>query len=91
MKTPRPAFKTEDALAFTNLFYLFRPAVHFPRLDPLVRTLVHMPTPRVLDFLRLYIPFEEKRIYHIGWLDGLRYFSHVGDPHKRTANYVTLI
>ncbi len=91
MKTPQPAFKTDDARAFTNLFYLFRPAVHHPRLDPLVRRLVHLPTPRVLDFLRLYIPLEEKRIYHIGWRDGLRYFSHVGDPHKRTANYVTLI
>lgn len=91
MKYPKPAFKTDDALAFTNLFYLFRPAVHHPRLDRLVRKLVHLPTPRVLDFLRLYIPLEEKRIYHIGWLDGLRYFSHVGDPHKRTANYVTLI
>lgn len=91
MKIPKPAFRTEDATAFANLFYLFRPAVHFPRLDPLVRRLVHLPTPQVLDFLRMYIPWEEKQIYHIGWVDGLRFFSHVGDPHKRTANYVTLI
>ncbi len=88
---PQIAFSHGEQQAFVNLFYLFRPAVHLPRLDRLVRRLVELPTPRMLDLLRLWIPFEEKRIYHLGWLDGLRYFRHVGDPHKRTANYVTLI
>ncbi len=87
---PQVAFETEDETAFVNLFYLFRVAVHVPRLDPLVRRLLRLPTPRLLAWLRLLIPFEEKRIYHLRWRDGLRYFAHVGDPHKRTTNYVTL-
>jgi radical SAM superfamily enzyme YgiQ (UPF0313 family) len=91
MEHPEVAFSSEEQQAFVNLFYMFRPAVHYPALDPLVRRLVHQPFPRLLDFLRLWIPLEEKRICNLSWLDGLRYFSHVGDPHKRTANYPTLI
>ncbi len=88
---PQVAFDTDDARAIVNLYYLFRVAVHFPRLDPLVRRLLRLPTPRLLMWLRLFMPLEEKRIYHLRWRDGLRYFAHVGDPHKRTTNYVTLV
>ena len=91
MEHPEVAFAHENASAWVNLWYMFRPAVHMPRLDPLVRRLVHLPTPQVLDMLRMWIPFEEKRIFRLGWWDGFRYFRHVGDPHKKTANYVTLI
>ena len=91
IENPQVAFLSDEEKAFVNLFYMFRPAVHMPALDPLVRRLVRLPTPQMLDFLRLWIPFEEKRIYHLGWREGFRYFRHVGDPHKRTANYVTLI
>ena len=91
MEHPEVAFSSEEQQAFVNLFYMFRPAVHYPALDPLVRRLVRQPFPRLLDFLRLWIPLEEKRICNLSWIDGLRYFSHVGDPHKRTANYPTLI
>jgi radical SAM superfamily enzyme YgiQ (UPF0313 family) len=91
LEHPEVAFDSDDARAFVNLFYLFRLAVHNPSLNPVIRKMVHMPLGRVLDPLRLMIPLEEKRINALGWRDGLRYFSHVGDPHKKTSNYVTLI
>lgn len=89
LKRPEVAFHLQDARAFRNLFYLFRLGVHLPVAEGLVRRLVQLPV--ALDPLRALIPFEEKRIYNLGWVDGLRYFRHVGDPHKRTTNYVSLI
>lgn len=91
IEKPQVAFSSEEERAFINLFYLFRPAVHLSPLQRLLPRLIRLKTPQLLDFLRLWIPFEERRIYHLGWMEGLRYFRHVGDPHKRTANYVTLV
>ncbi len=89
LKRPSVAFHADEAREFRNLFYLFRLGVHLPGVEPLLRALVRLPMP--LDPLRALIPWEEKRIFNLGWLDGLRYFRHVGDPHKRTTNYVSLI
>jgi len=91
LSRPEVAFATEEVLAFRNLYYLFRPLVHHPRLEPLVRRLIRLPTTRPLEILRLLGAYEEKRIYHLGWREGLRFFSHVGDPRNRTTNYVALI
>lgn len=91
MKTPTVAFRTADARSFQNLFYLFWPLIHMPTAEPLLRRLVHLPITPALDLLRLFIPFEEKRINNLRWIDGLRFFPHVGDPHKRNTTYVTLI
>ena len=91
LRRPSPAFITENNQAFENLYYLFRLAVHYPKVERLVRQLVRSPSSRPFDPLRLLIALEEKRINGLGWRDGLRFFSHVGDPKKRTANYVTLI
>ena len=91
LRRPSPAFTTENNQAFENLYYLFRLAVHYPKTEKLVRQLVRSPSSRPFDPLRLLIALEEKRINGLGWRDGLRFFSHVGDPKKRTANYVTLI
>jgi anaerobic magnesium-protoporphyrin IX monomethyl ester cyclase len=91
LRRPQVAFSTENDQAFENLYYLFRLAVHHPRSLGLVRRLVHSRSARPLDPLRLLNAWEEKKINGIGWLDGLRFFAHVGDPKKRTANYVTLI
>jgi radical SAM superfamily enzyme YgiQ (UPF0313 family) len=91
LRRPRPAFKTENDQAFENLYYLFRLAVHHPRAEGLVRKLIQSPSSRPFDPLRLLIAWEEKKINGLGWVEGLRFFSHVGDPKKRTANYVTLI
>ncbi len=87
---PRPVFAPELATEFLNLYHLFRPAVHHAWLGPLLPRLIRLPTPRLLEALRVLIPVEERRIYRLGWVDGLRYYRHVGDPHRRTANYVSL-
>lgn len=87
----RPGFRTPDARAFRNVFYLFRVAVHHPRLLPWIRRAVHLPLGRAVAPFRLAMAWEERRINRIGWLDGARYFRHVGDPRRRTTNYVTLI
>ena len=89
---PYVSFDSNDEQAFENLYYLLRIAVHWPWAEPLVRKLAtKLPSSRPLDPLRLLIPWEEGKIGHIGLVDGLRFFRHVGDPKKRTANYVTLI
>jgi anaerobic magnesium-protoporphyrin IX monomethyl ester cyclase len=91
LEHPTVAFKTADARAFENLFYLFRLAVHFPALDPVIRRAVHLPITPLLDPLRLMIPYGEKRLNNLRWRDGLLFFRHIGDPHKRNSNYPTLI
>jgi anaerobic magnesium-protoporphyrin IX monomethyl ester cyclase len=85
------AFHPDDAAAFINLFHLFRPAARHPRLLPLVERVARLPLGRALSPLRLAIPMEERRIFHLGWVEGLRFFRHVGDVNRRTTNYVTLI
>jgi len=88
---PEVLFETPERDALVNLYMLFRLAVHVPASEPLVRRLIKRTDARWLQPFRLWGIYEEKRITHINWFDGLRYFSHVGDPRKRTANYVTLI
>tara|TARA_Y100001968_G_scaffold166755_1_gene152749 strand:- start:336 stop:1787 length:1452 start_codon:yes stop_codon:yes gene_type:complete len=88
---PEVLFDGPDKEALLNLYMLFRLAVHVPASEALVRYLIRRPHARWMQALRLWGIYEEKRITHISWLDGLRYFRHVGDPRKRTANYVTLI
>ena len=51
-----------------------------------LRKMVHLPTPP-----RLMIPYTEKRLNNLRWRDGLLFFRHIGDPHKRNSNYPTLI
>ncbi len=88
---PEVLFETSERDELLNLYMLFRLAVHVPSSEPLVRRLIRRADVRWLQPFRLWGIYEEKRITHINWFDGLRYFSHVGDPRKRTANYVTLI
>ncbi len=88
---PEVLFETPERDELLNLYMLFRLAVHVPSSEPLVRRLIKRTDVRWLQPFRLWGIYEEKRITHINWFDGLRYFSHVGDPRKRTANYVTLI
>ncbi len=84
-------FRTADARAFANLFYLFRVAVHHPRLLPAIQRAVQLPLGPALAPFRLAMALEERRINRLGWVEGARYFRHVGDPRKRTTNYVTLM
>lgn len=85
------AFKVKQARAFSNLFYLFRVAVHHPTLLPAIQRLVHLPLGPATAPFRLAMALEERRINRLGWVEGARYFRHVGDPRKRTTNYVTLM
>jgi radical SAM superfamily enzyme YgiQ (UPF0313 family) len=91
LNTGRAGFRSADSRAFSNLFYLFRVAVHHPRLLPAIRRAVHLPLGRALTPFKLAMALEERRINRLGWVDGARYFRHVGDPRKRTTNYVTLM
>jgi len=79
-----------DRTTLVNLYLLFRLAVHVPAARPLVARLARAGDLRPLHVFRLWGIYEEKRITGLRWRDGLRYFRHVGDPRKRTANYVTL-
>ncbi len=89
LSRPDVSFKTAQARELRNLYYLFRIGVHVPGSEALVRALVKLPF--ALDPLRLWVPFEEKRIYNLRWRDGIPFFWHIGDPHRRTTNYVTLV
>jgi radical SAM superfamily enzyme YgiQ (UPF0313 family) len=86
-----PGFRTPHLREFQNLFYLFRVAVHHPRLLPALQRAVRLPLGRALRPFKLAMAMEERRINRIGLIEGARYFRHVGDPRKRTTNYVTLL
>ncbi|NOY28508.1 MAG: radical SAM protein [Oligoflexia bacterium] len=88
---PRLIVNSDERQALVNLYLAFRPAVHLSAVHRHLPSLVKLSTPRLLSLLRLWGVVEEKGITGIGWLDGLRYFRHVGEPRKRTANYVSLI
>jgi hypothetical protein len=91
MRTPEIQVKSVDREALINLYLMFRAAIHKPLPPKVVRWLAHRAPNRLLMGLQLLGVYEEKGISGVGWLDGLRFYSHVGDPRRRTANYVTLI
>ncbi len=76
---------------FLNLLYWFRLAVHTPRLNGLVERVMGLPSFKALQLLELMAPYNEKRFYDLGWMEGLRYFRHVGSPQRRTTNFASLI
>jgi len=80
-----------DGQSIRNLYFLFRVMVRHPELDPLTHRLLRLRTNTPLLPLRALAPLTEKRMNRVGWLDGLRFFRHVGDPRAKTANYVTLV
>ena len=75
---------------FRNFYYLFRIGIKFPFMVPLIRLLIKAPPLAIFKVFNLVIAYDEKRIFKIGWLPGLRYFCHVGNPMKRTTTYPTL-
>ena len=84
-------FESPDQRTLVNLYLLFRVALHGNIPDRIVRRMAEkMPTAALRPF-QLWGVYEEKRITGLAWHEGLRFFSHVGDPRRRTANYVTLI
>lgn len=79
-----------EAHDLVNLYLLFRPAVHGRWGRRTTRLLASGPDLRRLRFLQLWGLWEEKQITGLSWWEGARFHRHVGDPRKRTANYVTL-
>lgn len=86
---PRVVFKKSESRQFLNLFYLFPLGVRIPGAERVIRRLLPFRLP--VEPLGVLGPIEERRIYDLPWVAGFRYFRHVGNPMKRTANYVTLI
>ena len=81
----------DDAKVLEALYALFIPAVHSKLPLEMILKLARR-RPRLLQAaLRTTVLFEERRITRLGWLEGARLFRHVGNPKRRTANYVSLI
>jgi len=91
LSKPKTTFKGSETKAFENFYYLFRLMVRHPKFEPGLRAMLRLNSSRPLQPFRLLNALEEKRIFNLDWGEGLRFFSHVGDPKSRTANYVTLI
>lgn len=89
-RSPRTYFEGDQRRAMVNLYLLFRAGVHSQVPASTLRMLARLPTAALLP-LKLQGTLEERAITGLPWLEGLRFFAHVGDPHRRTANYVTLI
>jgi len=91
LSKPKITFSGDEAKAFENLYYLFRLMVRYPKFEPGLRAMLKLRSSKPLYPLRFLNALEEKRIFDLEWVEGFRFFSHVGDPKSRTANYVTLI
>jgi len=91
LTSPDTPFASDERQAFRNLYFLFRLMVRHPELEGMCRRLLRLPSEAPLLPLRALAPLTEKRINRVGWVEGLRYFRHVGDPRGKTANYVTLV
>ncbi|MEW6202014.1 MAG: radical SAM protein [bacterium] len=88
---PHPIFKTPYEREFINLNYLFRLGNSIPLSLPLIRSLIHLPPNPLFKVLNLMMLYSFKQIYGIPWIDGMRYFLHVGYPDRRTTNFPSLI
>ncbi len=86
----RPVFGVAEPERLTKLYYLSK-LYSVVKVSPLIPHLDKIPLSRLLTVLELMSPYNEKQIFHLGILNGLRYFRHTGAPHKRTTNYVSII
>ncbi len=91
LSKPKTTFQGSETKAFENFYYIFRLMVRYPKFEPGLRAMLKLKSSKPLHPFRLLNALEEKRIFNLAWGEGLRFFSHVGDPKSRTANYVTLI
>lgn len=85
-----PVYAVEDRERFIKLYYLSKfyavakPSLYLKYLD-------RLPLTGLLNVLELLTSYNEKQIYGLEVLGGLRYYRHSGPPNKRTTNYVSLI
>ena len=80
-----------DEHRFVNLAQLFNLGVTRPRLIPLVARAIDLPANRLFGLLATGRMLDEKALFELSFLEGLRYFRHTGPPQKRTANFVSLV
>jgi len=88
---PRPIFYTPYESKFINMNHLFRLAISVPVIIPLLPYLIHLPPNPLFGIFNLLMLYFFKQIYSISWLEGFRYFLHVGFPDRRTTNFPSLI
>ena len=88
---PEVLVQSAERQALVNLYLLFRAGVHMGLPASMLRRMAGWGDLRTLQLLRLWGIYEEKRLTRLRWHEGLRFFAHVGDPRRRTANYVTLV
>ncbi len=88
---PELLVQSAEHQELVNLYLLFRAGVHMGLPASALRRMAGWGDLRTLQLLRLWGVYEEKRLTRLRWRDGLRFFAHVADPRRRTANYVTLV
>ena len=89
---PHPVFRTENTSELINLYYLLRLGATRPAFIPLVKKLVRWKhSGFFFKPMHVNVFLTEKRMFDIGWVEGFRYFLHVGSPDRRTTNFVSLI
>lgn len=88
---PRPIFKTPHQREMTNLYYLFRIGVAHPALIPVIEKLISLPLTGLYKLLVYQGFLMEKKMFHLGWIEGFKYYLHAGPPDRRTTNFVSLI
>lgn len=91
LRKPELQVRSPDMADLINLYLMFRPAIHGPLPPRVLRWIAGHAPNRLLMALQLWGVYEEKRMTGLSWTEGLRFYTHVGDPRRRTANYVTLI
>lgn len=80
-----------DEGRFVNLHQLFGLGLGHPVLTALVEKLILLPPNPLFALGSLHRMAREKSVYGFSWLEGFRYFLHVGSPEKRTTNFVSLM
>ena len=95
MTEARPGVFFETAKAderrFVNLYRLYGLGLGHALRLPLVERLLDLPPNPLFSLGDLHRMARERQVYGFSWLEGLRYFLHVGLPDKRTTNFVSLI
>ncbi len=84
-----PFYRVGEPQAFENLANLAPLLHHLP--DSAALTLTRVLPRRLTRMARLWMSFQEKRLYKFSLLEGIRFYLHVGNPMHRTTNYVSLL
>ncbi len=87
---PGPVLSNPAEADLRKLYRIFRLCLKAPHGEALCRLLLRLPTGGVERLLAFQSPLTEQRIFGLPWLQGLRYYRHVGPPERRTTNFTSL-